>query len=461
MGTIQKPRKFSADVIVIGSGSGGSIAAQTLAQSGKKVIIIEESRFGGDCANYSCVPTRALLDAATTAQVIGSSSQFGIKASVKVDYEAVRHWAHKAVHATGVTVPHESVFSDENIHTVTGRAHFIDPYTVSVNLTRYTAAHFIIATGASPQIPKISGLADYPYRTYRTFLKDSKLPQSVAIIGGGSTGYEYSQIFSAFGTKTHLFESHYHLFANNDSEVGDLTESILTGNGVRVHTNAKVTSVQMVKKSTLIGFSQNGQDHHISVDGVFIATGSAPNTDCGLDNAHITYSNDGIRTNSRMQTSQKHIFAVGDVVANSVSASSASRQGQIAAHNILHRKKIRYDTTAVPSIAYGLPEVVTIGTSERAMKLTGLPYQSSIAPLGMVGKSFTSSYANGFVKIIATHTGVVTGASIVAPHASEFAGELTFAIQHHRRACDIANTLHPFSSWSDAVRVAASKIYCI
>ena len=462
MGSTKKPHKFSADAIIIGSGAGGAVAAQTLATAGKRVIIIEEAKIGGDCANYSCVPTRALLETATVIQTIADASRYGIKTGkATVTFADTKHWAEKAIHNTGVTHQAVTPFNNKNIHTVKGRAHFIDAYTVSVQLTRYTAPAIIIASGASPAIPAVQGLADYPYLTYRSFLTQKNVPKTIAIIGGGSTGYEYAQIYAALGVKTHLFESHFHLFPAYDTEVGDLAESSLTNLGVRVHTAAKITAVQTVAKGTLLTVAQNGQDHHFTVDGIFIAAGHTPNTDIGLENAHVTYSTDGIKVTSRMQTSQKHIFAIGDVTGSNHNANSAIRQGLIVAHNILHRKKVSFDRRAIVTVAYGLPEVVVIGKTERQVRLTGLPYQTAIAPLGIVGRAHSSAYASGFVKIVATHTGIVIGASVVAPHASEFASELTFAIQHSRRACDIANTIHPFSSWSDAVRVAASKIYCI
>lgn len=457
-----KPQKYSADVIVVGSGAGGSIAAQILAQAGKRVLIVEESKLGGDCANYSCVPTKALLDTVIATRTLERAVLYGVSTGkIRIDYDTVVHRAHKAIHATGVATNDTRVYSDKNIRVINGRAHFIDSYTISVGLTRYTAPVFIIASGSSPKIPLIEGLPDYPYTTYRTFLSQKKLPKSVAIIGGGSTGYEYSQIYTALGVKTHLFESHYHLFSDNDSEVGDIAESTLRDVGVRIHTSAKVVSVQQAKKATVITFAHNSQLHHVSVDGIFIASGNSANIDIGLHNARVIYNDDGIRTNMRMQTSQKHIYAIGDVAMQGGNASSAIRQGQIAAHNILHRKKQLFDSRAIPYVAYGLPEIVSVGKTERSMQLTGLPYQTAIAPLGIVSRSFSSVFDSGFVKIVATHSGIIVGASIAAPHASELAAELTFAIQHRRRACDIANTVHPFSSWSEAVRVAASKIYCI
>jgi dihydrolipoamide dehydrogenase len=462
MGNTKKPHKFSADAIVIGSGAGGAIAAQTLSNEGKKVVLIEENKVGGDCANYSCVPTKALLESAILYRTITEASRHGISTGkVKLDYAEALHWQKKSIDSTGITKPEDAVFSSSSIHIVKGRAHFIDAYTVSVDLTRYTAPTIIIASGSSPRIPQIHGLQDSDYTTYRTFANQKSLPKSVAIIGGGSTGYEYAQIYAAFGVNVHIFESHYHLFSSLDSEVGDLAESSLQEWGVRVHTSAKITKVHSGTKQYVVTYNNNGHEHHMTVDGIFVAAGHVPNTDIGLENASVTYSEEGIRVNKQLQTSQKHIYAIGDVNGTNHSASSAMRQGLVAAHNCTHRKKVAFETHALSKISYGLQEVVSIGKTEREMKLTGLPYQTSIAPLGIIGRSHTSPYTSGFVKIIASHTGVILGASIVSPHASEFAGELTLAIQLHRRACDIANTVHPFSSWSDAVRVAASKIYCI
>jgi dihydrolipoamide dehydrogenase len=450
----------NADVIIIGSGAGGSIAAQTLAQSKKRVIVVEESTLGGSCAKYSCLPTKALLETASTINTIKNSKIHGVDSELKkIDSSAIKHWVNKAVSRSGVSDT-EKMFSDPYIHTVKGRAHFVGPNAISVGLTRYSAKYIIVATGASTKLPKIEGLESTEYVTYRNFFKET-LPKSVCIIGGSSTGYEYAQIYAALGVKVHILEAHYHLFPEYDSEVGDMAEYALRKQGCNVNVGSKVLQIKNGTKSKIVMFNHKGQNHTLSTDEIFIATGHAPNTDLGLENANVTYDDYGIKTNLRMQTSQKHIFAIGDVVKNNYGASSAMRQGQIAAHNILHRKKARYQDHAMPKTSYGTPEIVVIGKTENQVKLTGEPYQTSITPLSVVGRSFTSSFDGGFVKLIASHYGVVIGASIVAPNASDMCGELAFAIQYNRKACEIAQTVHPFSSWSEAVRSAASKIYCI
>lgn len=459
---VRKPSKYSADVIVIGSGPVGSVAAQILAEKNKNVIIIEQEKIGGDCAHHSCIPSRVFLDAATTADHITHIPRHGISVgAVTVDFQATKHWAQRAINASGVAHDERFLYADPHIQLVKGRAQFVDPYTVSANGNAFTARSFIIATGSSPTVPDIQGLATVPYLTYRSIMGLNELPASVAIIGNGSTAYEYAQIFRMFGVRTHLVSSDLHLLSSQDSELSDIAESSLAQRGVLVHTGAAVQSIQQTNHgNSVVSYNHATQSHHISVHAVFVAAGNNANVDISLSNAHVTHDDTGIKVSHRMKTSQKHIYAVGGVTTLGDTAGAAIRQGQIAAHNILHRKNISYDARAVPIIAYGEPELVSIGKTEREVKLTGLPYQTAIAPLGIIGKNMTNPYANGFVKIIATHTGHIIGASMASPYASECVNELSFAIQYRHRACDIANTIHPFLSWSEAIRVAASKIHC-
>jgi dihydrolipoamide dehydrogenase len=457
-----KPTKYDADVMIVGSGAGGTIAAHTLSENGQKVILVEQAKLGGDCINYSCIPTKALLSSIELIKNIEHSTKLGI-ANAKYDFnfEQLKRWANKSIAATGVNSP--QAYANNNLKIVNGHAHFLDQYTVSVGLKKLSAKKFIIATGANQSLPKeIVGLDKAEPITYKDMLNIKKLPESIAIIGGGSHGYEYAQIFSVLGVKVHLFEIKNHLLPEYDSEVGDLSESVLAKYGVRVHTLSKVTAVKKLQNSLIIEHKNHGQTHKIAVNSIMLATGSSPNTDLGLENCQITYSLDGIKVNSLMQTNQKHIFAIGDVTGNSLNAGTAIKQGQIAAHNILHkRKKNKFSSRSVPHVTFGLPEIAAVGINEHKIKLTGLPYQTSIAPIGLVGRSITSNYQDGFVKIVASHNGVILGATIVAPHAGELISELSLAVEKHLKACDISNLVHPFSTWSEAVRVAASKVQCI
>ncbi len=457
----RKPISYDFDLIVIGSGAGGGIAAHLAAAEGKKVGIIEASAIGGSCPNFNCIPTKALLKAAETLETVQSANQFGIRANaVSYNFRSIQAWREKAVTATGVH-SELTAFKSENITLIKGHAHFVNPWTVSVGLRRYTAHQFLVATGSSAFIPDITGLKEAGYITSKEAGQLVKLPKSIFIIGGGATAYEYAQIFSAFGTRVHVAESGLHLLPKEDPEVGDAAAAALEARGVRVHSATRVVHIGGGKGRKVITFEQHGQEHKIAVEEIMVASGKTPNVDIGLENAGVHASEDGVRVNKRMRTNKKHIFAAGDVVGKYLTTHAGMQEGRIAVHNMYHRKQVDMDYAAIPRVFYGKPEVAVVGKTEHELKLTGELYQTSIAPIGILGRAITSNYTAGFVKITATASGIVVGASIVAPHASEMISELSLAVNNHLHACDIANTIHPFPTWGEAIRVAAGNIKCI
>jgi pyruvate/2-oxoglutarate dehydrogenase complex dihydrolipoamide dehydrogenase (E3) component len=457
----RKPISYDYDLIVIGSGAGGGVAAQLAASEGKKVAIVEAENVGGTCPHDSCVPTKALLKAAETLEVVKSADAFGIKSTAaSFNYRSVQAWKESAIKATGVT--HDAhTFSSQNITVIKGHGHFITPWTISVGLRRYSAHQFLLATGSTVYIPAIEGLADTGFITYKEASRLEKIPKSLFIIGGGATAYEYAQIFVAFGTKVHVIESAMHLLPKTDVEVGDIAEAALTNRGVRVHTAAHVRLVSGKAGHKIITFEQHGQQHKIVVEEIMVASGKRPNVDIGLENAGVRYTDEGIYVTKHMQTNKSHIFAAGDVIGHHLSTHVAMQEARIAVHNMYHRKQAAMDYMALPQVYFGQPEIATVGKTERELKMTGDIYQTAIAPISILGRSITSNYTSGFVKITATQSGIVLGASIVAPDASEMIGELTLAVAKRLRACDISNTVHAFPTWSEAIRVAAANIKCI
>lgn len=454
------PIQFDFDTIVIGSGAGGSIAAHTLASAGKKVGLIEEHALGGASLNHAGIPVATLFEAAQTIETIQSAPRYGIRSgSIDLHYSSVHQAIGRSIIASK---PDESAaYKTRGIRLIRGRAHFLDKYTVSVAMQRYTAKTFIIATGSSARIPNdIDGLAQTPYLTYVDIPKLATLPKSLAIVGAGASGYQFAHIFASFGVRVHLLEKASHILPHEDSEVGDLAASSLARKGVRVHTAAHITATHGDTKHTVVTFNQHSQQHRISVDTLLLTTGSNPQTDLGLENTGIRYDADGIRVDRFQRTNQNHIFAVGDSVGIG-SVAAAMQSAQIAAHNILHRKQVALDTTALPRTALGMPEIACVGKTEHQLRFSGNAYQTSIAPLGITARATTEPFTSGFVKIIASHTGIVLGASIVAPQASSMLPEVSLAVRKHLHACDIANTVHSFPTWNEAVRVACAKIRCI
>jgi len=457
----KKPINYDFDLIVVGSGSGGGVAAHLAAADGKRVGIIEADVLGGDCPNTSCVPTKALLASAATLETVHTASGFGVRpGTTTYNYRSVQAWKNAAVQATGAG-NESNAFRSEHITIIKGHAHFINPWIVSVGLRRYSARAFLIASGSSARIPSIKGLQETGYITYKEASRLVSIPKSICIIGGGAVAYEYAQILSAFGSRVHVIESGLHMFPHEDPEVGDSAAAALEDRGVKVHTVARVTAVSGKEKRKVVTFEQHGQQHRIAIEEIMIASGKTPNVDMGLENAGVYFTDEGIRVNRYMQTNKKHIYAAGDVTGKHCTTHAAMQQAKVATHNLYHRKKVVMDYTAIPKVFFGQPEIAVVGASEHELKLTGVPYQTAIAPIGILGKAITSNYSAGFVKLTATHTGILLGASIVAPYASEMVSELSFAIKYRRYACDVANTIHPFPSWSEAIGIAASKIQCI
>jgi dihydrolipoamide dehydrogenase len=461
MQSFKKPTRYDFDLIVIGSGAGGGVAAHLAANEGKKVGLVESSFLGGDSPHFGCMPTKALLKAAKTLDTVQNAPQFGIKASsVSYNFRSVQAFKDKAVNATGVN-NESSIFKHQGIHIIKGQAHFIDPWTISLGLKHIKARKFLIATGSSPIIPNIPGLPESGFITYKQASHLLKPPKSLFIIGGGPVAYEYAQIYATFGTKVYIAEIRGHLLPFEDPEVGDSAEAILAKKGVHVRTSAKVIHCSGTNNRKVITFEHNGQQHRVATEELMVAAGKYANCDLGLQNTGVKLTDFGIKVDRFMRTSAKHIFAAGDVIGVDFSTHTAIQEGRIAIHNMYQRKKVAMDYHAIPRCYFGDPEIAIVGKTEHQLRISGDLYQTAIAPISILGKAITSNYSYGFVKIIANHNGVILGASIVAPHASEMLSELTFAIQNHHHACAVANTIHPFPTWSEAIRIAASKIKCI
>ncbi len=455
-----KPSSLDYDLIVIGTGAGGGVAAHHSASKGKKVAVVEQEKIGGECPNYGCVPTKALLQAAETYRTIQSAKNFGIHVSgVKADHTAIRSWKNQAVINTGTDEGLQS-YEQDGIKVLKGHAHFLNPWTLSVAGKRYTAHNFLIATGTQDKIPDISGLKEAGYIGYRHALELTKLPKKLVVIGGGAIGSEFTHYFSTFGVEVHLIEFATRLLSSEDEEMGDLLEAVFESEGVHVHTDSKVVKVEKNGNQKVVSYETHGKIHKITVDEVLLAAGKVPNTDLGLENAGVKYDNHGIKVSGTMQTSNPHIYAAGDVTGKYMFTHTASYESRIAGHNIFSTLKHIADYRAVPRVIFVNPEFASAGATEAELKARGTKYQVAAIPTGIIGRANTSQEDTGFVKILANKRGVILGASIVAPRAGEMIHELTLAIQWRMKASKIDYTIHAYPTWSQAVRICASKIHC-
>lgn len=454
-----KKHNFDYDLIVIGSGAGGSAAATIAARDGKKVAIIEEDTFGGDSPNWSDVPTKALLHAAQLYDEARHGARFGLRSStLGYNYPSIRAWKDLAVKRTGAA-GNKKFYESQGIDTYSGHGHFISPHEISVNRKHISASHFLVATGSHWVTPDIPGIEKVQYLTPRTLLESIRPPKSIYIVGGGTVGVELAQLLAIFGTKVYLAEIAARILPKEEEEVGELIERVLReSKGVTSLTQTRTVAIVKDGLGYRVSFLRGGVEKSVRVDDILVATGRRPNVDLGLENASVNYDPTGITTNEHLQTSARHIYAAGDVLGLGSHTHSALLESRVAAHNLFHKAQTAPDYTASPRLAFTFPGIATVGLTEDDCIKRDLQINTALAPLNIVARSNTSDFRDGFVKLVSDKRGVLLGATVVAPHAAEIIHELALAIKYGMNARQVAETPHAFLSWSEAVRVAAAKL---
>lgn len=454
----QKPT-FDYDVIVIGSGAGGSPAASVLARAGKKVAIIESASFGGESPNWGDVPLGALLHVAEIYSTAKDGATLGLRSgAIGYNYPSILAWKNIAVKRTGVG-GNRSYFEKQGISVFAGSAHFLTPNEISVNHRHLSARKFLIATGSEWRTPNIPGIEDVAFHTPKTIINLTRPPKSLFIVGSSSAAMEIAYLFSAFGTKIYLSENARRIMPQFDSEVGDLmADSAKDRRGMTIFTQTKVISVQKDGLQKRVTYSRGGQEKTLKVDEILIAEGRDPATDIGLENAGVKYNSHGITVNKSLQTSARHIFGAGNVLYADGQTHNVLTQSRTAAQNMLSRNMIEIDDQPSLSVVFTSPQIAHTGLSEDDCIRRDRQINVSLAPLTLTAKSNITNNRTGFVKLISNKRGVLIGATIVAPNASDMIAQLTLAIRHGLTARELISTPNCFTSWTEAIRIAAGKL---
>lgn len=454
-----KRTTFDYDLIVIGSGAGGSAAATIAARHGKRVAIIEAAMFGGESPNWGDVPTKALLHAVQLYDEAKHGARFGIRSSMlNYNFPSLNNWKDLAIKRTGAG-GNRHFYENQGIKTYQGIAHFLSPNEISVNRRHLSAKYFVIASGSHFVPPEIPGLDTIKYLTPRTLHTLLRPPKSLYIVGGGATGVELAQLMAILGTKVYIAEISGRLLGKEDAEVGELIERLLREQkGVTILTQTRTVSIVKENVAKRVTFIRGDVEKSLRVEEVLITTSRQPTVDIGLENASVAYTPQGIEVNDHLQTTAHHIFAAGGVLGRNSYTHSALLESRIAANNILTKIKVAPDYTGTPRLTFTYPGIASVGLTEDDCVKRDLHIKKATAPLNMIARSNTSDFRDGFCKIITDKKGVILGATVVAPHASEIIHELALAVKYGLTARQLASTPHAFLSWSEVVRVAASKL---
>jgi dihydrolipoamide dehydrogenase len=452
------------DVVVIGSGPGGYVAAIRAAQLGGKVALIEREDIGGTCLNRGCIPTKALFHCAHVYSEVAAAHNFGILVNdIQLDMALVMEFKRKVIRdlVEGVS----KLLRSNRIDLIMGEAQIISRNEVSVTLkgdaSFLKARSIIIATGSKPQTLPISAERLSSVISSTQALNLQTVPNELIIIGGGVLGIEFASIFNCFGSKVKIIEYYPALLPPIDEEISRRLGLILKKRGISINTGAYVNDIIETPgdRKRVICSIQDGTTVEHEADVVLSAIGRVPDFG-GIDLAGmgIGYTNKGIIVDERMLTTVDSIYAIGDVTGKYLLASVASFEGIVAAENAMGLDK-SIDYKVIPQCVFSYPEVATVGLKESEAKNAGFEVQVSRFPFRANGRAISMGETEGIVKIVTNmDTREILGVHIMGPHAGELIHEASLAIKLGARAEDMASMMHVHPALSETLMEAASGI---
>jgi len=448
------------DVIVIGGGPGGYVAAIRAAQLGGRVALVEAAHLGGTCTNWGCIPTKALLRSVECLVEARRAEEFGvILGSVEFSLEAIVKRKDEIVSRLREGIKY--LLDSYGVTLIHGRGKLLSPTKVSVSKPDSSklvleGRAIILATGSKNRLLPIPGLNEVDVMTNEhEALSPKKVPESLLIIGAGPEGVEFATIYSNLGSRVTLVEMMPTVLPLEDEEMGIRLSRALTSNGVALYTKSVVKEVQRKSGHIDVCISTDGVETRVQVERVLLAAGHVPNLDdLGLDEVGVAYTKKGITVNERMETSVKGVYAVGDVVTVSL-AHVASEQGIVAAENAMGLNST-YDSRVVPRCIYTIPEVAAVGLTTQQAREQKIDFVTGRFPFTASSRALTLGETEGVIKVLAEKgSKKIIGVHIIGPRASELIPEAALAMKMGATVYDLAETIHPHPTLSEALKEAA------
>lgn len=460
--TSNRPAQFDFDLICIGSGAGGGLAAALAAKNGQRVALIEKASWGGESPNYSCIPVNAYLNIVKKIDSIKESFEMGVETGrINLNWQKAFAYKNKCVENTGVLESTEAL-AQAGINLFEGVAKFVDPWTIDIGHQQIKAPNIIIATGTTDFIPKITGLKKSNFITFKDAFDLPSPPSSLFIIGGGSTGCSMAEIFNAFDSRVYIAEAGNNLLQREDVEVGQVEAEILKNKGVHVMLNSQILKINNISDlQNEVVIKEDGQLKNIIVEKILVAAGKLPQVDLNLAAAKVQFDGFGIKVNHYLETSMNHIYAVGDVTGHDMLTHLANYHSRLVIHNLSQSKnknKISLNYSSIPRYLALSPEIAATGLTEIELKQKQVAYKKAIVPLHGLERSSLSNQQSGFVKLICTPNRKLLGGSIIAPCAGEMIAQLTLAVNSGLSVDDFKNNIKAFTTWSEAFNLVCQKI---
>ena len=454
--------EIRADLCIIGAGSGGLSVAASTVQLGLKVVLIEKHKMGGDCLNYGCVPSKALIAAGRRAHLMRTSSAFGIApAAPAIDHAAVQAHVRSVIAAIA---PNDSVerFTGLGVQVIQTAAAFLDKSTVVAGDKRIKAHRFVIATGSSPAIPPIPGLDSIPYFTNETIFDNPQRLDHLIVIGGGPIGLELAQAHLRLGSRVTVLEA-FKALGKDDPELSDVVLARLRSEGVDLREGAKVERVdQLPDRGIRLTIATAAGIEVLDGTHILVATGRRPNVqDLNLEAAGIKYDRRGIQVNKGLVTSNSRVFAIGDVVGGPQFTHMANYHAGIVFRRALFRLPAKVRDDHVPWVTFTDPELAQIGLTEQAARERHGNINVYRWPYHENDRAQAERVTQGFVKVVTDKKGRILGASIVGEHAGELIQIWSLAVSQGLKITAMTQWVSPYPTLGEINKRAAMGYYAL
>lgn len=465
----KKPKHFDRNLIVIGAGAGGLVTSYIAAAVKAKVTLIEAGEMGGDCLNYGCVPSKAIIKSAKILSQFQQAEKYGLdNTKVSFSFKKVMQRVHDVI---AEIAPHDSVerYTKLGVEVIKGYAIFVDPWTVEISLKdgskqRLSARNIVIATGARPFVPPLPGIADSAYVTSDTmwveFAKLEEAPKKLVVLGGGPIGCELAQAFARLGSNVSQIELAKRIMTKEDKEVSDFAMQSLQDSGVTVLTEHEALRFEQRDGKKFIIVKHEKEEISIEYDQLICAVGRAARLEgYGLDTLGIE-SGRTINTNEFLETKYPNILAAGDIVGPYQFTHVASHQGWYAAVNSLFGqfKKFKVDYRVIPWVTFIDPEVARVGINEQEAIEQRIEYEVTRYDFEELDRAITESANKGYIKVI-TPKGKdkILGVTVVSEHAGDLIAEFVLAMKHGLGLEKILGTIHSYPTWAEGNKYAAGE----
>lgn len=450
---------IETDTLVVGAGPGGYVAAIRAAQTGQKVTIAEKGPLGGVCLNVGCIPSKAMIRAGHLTEQAHGNEELGIKTeNVSVDFSKVQEWKGKVVNK--LTSGVEGLLNGNKVDIVKGEVYFVDKNTAKImdekSSQTYKFNNCIIATGSSPiEIPSFKFSDRILDSTGALSLKE--IPKKMVVIGGGYIGTELGSAYANFGTEVTILEGAKDILGSFEKQMTQVVKKRLKKNNVTIVTEAMARGAEETKDGVKVTYEAKGKEEIIEADYVLVTVGRKPNTEeIGLEQVGINVDDKGlIQIDKQCRTNVDNIYAIGDIVPGLPLAHKASYEGKVAAE-VISGEKSEIDYIGMPAVVFSDPELASVGYTEKEAKDEGYKVKASKFPFAANGRALSLNDSEGFLKLITRkEDGLVIGAQIAGPNASDMIAEIGLAIEAGMTAEDIALTVHAHPSLGEITMEAA------